>query len=96
MSLFLHVLCSDDNTMDVTSNHLEVVPFPTVDQLSEPGEEMTKRVDTFGHPVGKRDPRFLKPHAKTYIVTLYRWRWRTSCPNCQNPQRAGTEGSVRC
>jgi len=39
--------------MDVTSNHLEVVPFPTVDQLSEPGEEMTKRVDTFGHPVGK-------------------------------------------
>lgn len=55
MSLLLHVLCSDDNTMDVTSNHLEVVPFLVVDQLSEPGEEMTKRVDTFGHPVGKRN-----------------------------------------
>ena len=51
--LSLNVTCTADNTtMMVTSNHLEVVP-----QMDNPeetaGEELTKRHDNFGQPVGK-------------------------------------------
>lgn len=53
--LVLHVACSDDTTLDITSNHLEVNPFPEDENTaSEPGEELTKRGEYFGHPVGKR------------------------------------------
>lgn len=38
--------------MDVTSNHLEVVPHE--DQgMEEAGEEQVKRIEKFGSPVGK-------------------------------------------
>ena len=47
--------------MDVTSNHLEVVPSDPrggfgADSMEQPdnGEELTKRIEHFGHPVGKR------------------------------------------
>lgn len=47
--------------MDVTSNHLEVVPSDSrggfgADSMEQPdnGEELTKRTEHFGHPVGKR------------------------------------------
>ncbi|KXN90590.1 DNA-directed RNA polymerase II subunit RPB3 [Leucoagaricus sp. SymC.cos] len=55
--LLLHVSCNDNNTMNVTSNHLEVVPFPEdQDVQADPGEELSKRGEYFGHPVGKNDP----------------------------------------
>ncbi|KAF9012332.1 DNA-directed RNA polymerase [Cyathus striatus] len=55
--LMLNISCQDDNTMDVTSNHLEVIPFPE-NATDEPdlGEELSKRGEFFGHPVGKNDP----------------------------------------
>lgn len=56
--LLLHVSCSDDNTMNVTSNHLDVAPFPEDqrDVNADPGEELSKRGEYFGHPVGKSEP----------------------------------------
>ncbi|KAF8973262.1 DNA-directed RNA polymerase [Flammula alnicola] len=56
MMLVLNVACDDDNTMDVTSNHLEVVPFPSDSDEQDPGEELSKRGEWFGHPVGKHEP----------------------------------------
>jgi len=38
--------------MEVTSNHLEVVP-PPYHEESAPGDELTKRGEDFGQPVGK-------------------------------------------
>lgn len=53
--LVLHVVCNDDTTLDITSNHLEVNPFPEDDNHPpESGEELTKRGEYFGHPVGQR------------------------------------------
>lgn len=53
--LFLHVVCNDDTTMDVTSDHLDVVPFPEDENApTDSGEELSKRGEYFGHPVGKR------------------------------------------
>jgi len=55
--LVLHVSCNDDTTMNVTSDHLEVHPFPVDENHpTEPGEELSKRGEYFGHPVGKHDP----------------------------------------
>jgi len=56
MMLVLNVACHDDNTMDVTSNHLEVVPFPSEDDTLDPGDELSKRGESFGYPVGKDQP----------------------------------------
>lgn len=53
MMLELKVACHDDQTMEVTSNHLEVVPFPDEENSHDPGEELSKRGEWFGHPVGK-------------------------------------------
>lgn len=39
--------------MDVTSNHLDVVIPTWIQYEGEAGEELTKRGDQFGHPVGK-------------------------------------------
>lgn len=42
--------------MNVTSNHLEVTPFPEdQDVQADPGEELSKRGQYFGHPVGKSE-----------------------------------------
>lgn len=54
MTLQLNVSCSDNRTMDVTSNHLEVMPIdPYVHDDGQPGEELSRRIETFGQPVGK-------------------------------------------
>lgn len=43
--------------MDVTSEHLDLLlpndPYYIGDFTAEPGEELAKRVDNFGLPVGK-------------------------------------------
>lgn len=52
IELRLDVSCNDNRTMDVTSNHLEVIP-PTYTDGDNPGDELTKRGEDFGQPVGK-------------------------------------------
>ena len=52
VKLELHVSCSDDTTLEVTSNHLDVVPYIDDDAV-DTGDEIAKRTATFGHPVGK-------------------------------------------
>ncbi|KAF7321300.1 Mechanosensitive ion channel protein [Mycena kentingensis (nom. inval.)] len=59
IQLKLDVSCHGNNTMDVTSNHLEVTPYQTEygDMgEGEAGDEPSKRGENFGHPVGKHDP----------------------------------------
>lgn len=58
--LVLNVACHDHHTMDVTSHHLDVVPPGThgtwgdgEEQDNDSGEEVSKRGERFGHPVGK-------------------------------------------
>ncbi|RDB16969.1 DNA-directed RNA polymerase II subunit RPB3 [Hypsizygus marmoreus] len=59
--LVLNVACHDHHTMDVTSHHLDVIPPGTPGTWadseldSEAGEELTKRGQGFGSPVGKDD-----------------------------------------
>ena len=90
--------------MDVTSNMLEVVPttrpgYGGFDD-ADGGEELAKRVENFGHPVGK---------SKCYII-LYNPRFRQfvglpgfnaprrSCrpsyPHMQNSQRPGAASAM--
>ncbi|KAI0745370.1 DNA-directed RNA polymerase [Earliella scabrosa] len=63
IELQLNVSCSEaGRTMDITSNMLEVVPTSKPGggyvpyDVDEGGEELAKRVENFGHPVGKDDP----------------------------------------
>jgi DNA-directed RNA polymerase II subunit RPB3 len=61
MMLVLNVACHDHHTMDITSNHLDIVPPGTLGTWGSPedvqdhdaGEELSKRGERFGHPVGK-------------------------------------------
>ncbi|KAI8969571.1 DNA-directed RNA polymerase [Trametes punicea] len=61
IELVLNAACHEaGTTMNITSNMLEVVPttrpgFGGYDE-ADGGEELAKRVDNFGHPVGKDDP----------------------------------------
>ncbi|KAL4078443.1 DNA-directed RNA polymerase [Scleroderma yunnanense] len=59
IELRLDVACNDNRTMEVTSNHLEVVEFTpdpgSTDSVQE-GDEIAKRGEGFGNPVGKNDP----------------------------------------
>ncbi|KAF8885421.1 DNA-directed RNA polymerase [Mucidula mucida] len=50
--LELDVRCDEAVTMDITSNHLEVVAHQE-DSMLESGDELSKRSHDFGHPVGK-------------------------------------------
>jgi hypothetical protein len=55
VTLSLNVQCTSNNTMLITSNHLDVMP-PNVYgsyEDGESGEELTKRPENFGIPVGK-------------------------------------------
>jgi len=59
ITLVLNVACHDDNTMNITSDHLEVIPYQAAEddlQQEDPGEELSKRGEFFGHPVGKHEP----------------------------------------
>ncbi|KAF8658261.1 hypothetical protein AX16_002037 [Volvariella volvacea WC 439] len=61
--LLLHVACHDSHTMDVTSNHLELTSPSTrsvwgdgeADGIDQ-GDELSKRGEFFGQPVGKNEP----------------------------------------
>ncbi|TBU47282.1 RBP11-like subunits of RNA polymerase [Dichomitus squalens] len=62
IELQLNVACHEANTtMHITSNMLEVVPtnkpgsYGSYD-TDDGGEELAKRVENFGHPIGKDDP----------------------------------------
>jgi len=58
IELVLNVACSENRTMDVTSNHLDVVArggYGWREEVDD-GEEIVRRSETFGHPVGKNDP----------------------------------------
>jgi len=53
----LHVVCTDATTLAIPTNHLEVHPFPAAaNPPPESGEELTKRGEYFGHPVGQHEP----------------------------------------
>ncbi|KAI0280985.1 hypothetical protein BGY98DRAFT_960338 [Russula aff. rugulosa BPL654] len=57
IELVLNVACNESRTMDVTSNHLDVVArggFGWREEVDD-GEEIARRSETFGHPVGKND-----------------------------------------
>ncbi|KAJ7072309.1 insert subdomain of RNA polymerase alpha subunit [Mycena amicta] len=59
VQLKLDVSCHSNTTMDITSNHLEVMPYINeFGEMSEgeAGDEPSKRGEYFGHPVGKNDP----------------------------------------
>ena len=49
----LRISCNDNETLHVTSDHLEVVASMTYDDEGEAGDELSKRSEEFGHPVGK-------------------------------------------
>ena len=59
IELHLNVACHEANkTMFITSNMLEVVPTGRPGQYGsydndDGGEELAKRVENFGHPIGK-------------------------------------------
>lgn len=54
VELQLNVSCSGDGTMDVTSDHIDVIRKQEWDgEYYEDGEEVAKRVENFGQPVGK-------------------------------------------
>ena len=53
IELRLNVACDESRTMDITSNHLDIVPAGWSENEGEAGEELSKRGENFGHPVGK-------------------------------------------
>lgn len=53
IQLVLRISCNDNETLHVTSDHLEVVASTTYDDEGEAGDELSKRSEEFGHPVGK-------------------------------------------
>ncbi|KAI0000575.1 DNA-directed RNA polymerase [Russula vinacea] len=58
IELILNVACHESRTMDITSNHLDVVVrggYGWREEVDD-GEEIARRSETFGHPVGKNDP----------------------------------------
>lgn len=67
--LLLNVACHDNHTMDITSNHLDIVPpgthgtwgSPDDAQDHDAGEELSKRGERFGQPVGKEDDPSIAP-----------------------------------
>jgi hypothetical protein len=97
--LNLHVSCNDDNTMNITSNHLDIMPFPEdQEQQTDPGEELSKRGEYFGHPVGKSEPTF---HPRLLPINsqsppFQRRPKRVTRFDLQDPERAGTESQVYC
>jgi DNA-directed RNA polymerase II subunit RPB3 len=55
IELVLNVACNESRTMDITSNHLDVVArggYGWREEVDD-GEEIARRSENFGHPVGK-------------------------------------------
>ncbi|KAI9449409.1 DNA-directed RNA polymerase II, subunit 3, partial [Lactarius psammicola] len=58
IELSLSVACNENRTMEITSNHLDVVArggYGWREEVDD-GEEIARRSENFGHPVGKNDP----------------------------------------
>ena len=53
IQLVLRISCNDNETLHVTSEHLEVVAGTAYEDEGEAGDELSKRSEEFGHPVGK-------------------------------------------
>ena len=53
IQLVLRILCDDNQTLHITSDHLEVVPQSSYGDEGEVGDELSKRSEEFGQPVGK-------------------------------------------
>ena len=65
IELVLNVACNENRTMDVTSHHLDVVArggYGWREEVDD-GEEIARRSETFGHPVGKSALYFDLPQA---------------------------------
>lgn len=58
--------------MDITSNHLEVVGIETMfkPSIMEDGDELTKRPETFGHPVSK-STRMILSTESSFLTNAY-------------------------
>ncbi|TFK75421.1 hypothetical protein BDN72DRAFT_787446 [Pluteus cervinus] len=60
--LNLNVSCHDSHTLDITSEHLELIPpndrgqWDGEQEENTDGDELTKRPANFGQPVGKNEP----------------------------------------
>jgi DNA-directed RNA polymerase II subunit RPB3 len=55
----LRISCNDSQTLHVTNDHLELVPQISYDDEGEAGDELSKRSEGFGRPVGKGAPFYL-------------------------------------
>ena len=53
IQLVLRISCNDSQTLHVTSDHLEVVPQSSYEDEGDVGDELSKRSEEFGQPVGK-------------------------------------------
>ncbi|KAJ7579249.1 DNA-directed RNA polymerase II, subunit 3 [Mycena floridula] len=55
IQLNLHVICQSAS-MEITSDHLDVIPLDANSMDGGDGEELARRGEDFGHPVGKNQP----------------------------------------
>lgn len=55
----LRISCDDNQTLHVTSDHLEVVAQTAYEDEGEAGDELSKRSEEFGQPVGKGTLRYV-------------------------------------
>ena len=55
----LRISCNDNQTLHVTSDHLEVVAQASYDDEGDAGDELSKRSEEFGQPVGKGTLRYV-------------------------------------
>ena len=67
----LRISCNDNETLHVTSDHLEVVASMTYDDEGEAGDELSKRSEEFGHPVGKGTLYLRGPTVEGYELKLH-------------------------
>ena len=71
--LQLNVACHDNTTMDVTSHHLDIIPYNWPSEVNidnSNAEEISKRGESFGKPVGKGEylPSLSKNHKREGTV----------------------------
>ena len=77
--------------MDITSNHLD----PAMrDWGVEESEELSKRIEGFGQPVGKGTSHFATP--LRHLMCWDRRSQHSSRSNMQNPEGARVEGEMYC
>jgi hypothetical protein len=97
MQLVLNVACQSD-TMDVTSHHLDVIKYPSLafrGAVEDTGEEISKRSEDFGQPMGKSTYLIHSPRSKAKTGKLLdaRRRPNPASPylNSQDAERAGAQ-----